>query len=233
MKSSSGVNLDPEGFPVRLKAIRCFRNLKQVEIAKALGISSTVYSSWETGNHLPRGNNYTRLAQILNVPIELLVEGPKNGESVEDYLQLAVSKKFLSVLDCNSLNVDSKLPEILKNSSKINFSLLDGFENFYKEQKMFLYKIDDDSMARSFSNSINKGMTAVIICEPNIRIYNQKPVLLAVEGQNQAMIREISFDNADLVLTAWNSKYSSQKIDLKKTKVNIFGYVAMVFEKFF
>ena len=104
MKSSSGVNLDPEGFPVRLKAIRCFRNLKQVEIAKALGISSTVYSSWETGNHLPRGNNYTRLAQILNVPIELLVEGPKNGESVEDYLQLAVSKKFLSVLDCNSLN---------------------------------------------------------------------------------------------------------------------------------
>ena len=98
MKSSSGVNLDPEGFPVRLKAIRCFRNLKQVEIAKALGISSTVYSSWETGNHLPRGNNYTRLAQILNVPIELLVEGPKNGESVEDYLQLAVSKKFLSVL---------------------------------------------------------------------------------------------------------------------------------------
>ena len=58
-------------------------------------------------------------------------------------------------------------------------------------------------------------------------------MLIAVEGQNQAMIREISFDNADLVLTAWNSKYSSQKIDLKKTKVNIFGYVAMVFEKFF
>lgn len=78
--NSSGIISDPSGFPERLKSIRAFRGYKQIEIARMLGISPTVYSSWETGLHLPRGLNYVKLAQILNVPIDVLLEGPKKGK---------------------------------------------------------------------------------------------------------------------------------------------------------
>lgn len=230
--NSSGIISDPSGFPERLKSIRAFRGYKQIEIARMLGISPTVYSSWETGLHLPRGLNYVKLAQILNVPIDVLLEGPKKGENLEDYLQLSLSKKFLALLTAQNLCVDSDLGQTLKIASKYNFSVLDGLESAYKDQRMFLYSVDDDSMASLSGKSINKGMTAVIVNAPNPQAYNGKPILIAVDGQ-PTTIRVATFEQAKLRLTPWNKNYEEQVLDFKQIRANIFGYVAMVFDKFF
>ena len=231
MAIKNDINLDPKGFPARLRLIRSYRNLKQSEIAKALGISTTVYSSWETGNHLPRGSNYTKLASLLNIPLELLLEGPKNGESIEEYLQFALSKHFVPILESKDLNLNSNLASVIKDSLKISFSLLESLEAPFKEERVFLYKVDDDYMTSKSGMTLNIGMTAVIINDPDIRAYNGKAALIAVENEKTS-IRELVFDQADLVLKCWNKDYQEERINLREKKVNVFGYVALAFKKF-
>lgn len=231
MAIKNNINLDPDGFPSRLRIIRSYRNLKQSEIANSLGISTTVYSSWETGNHLPRGSNYTKLANLLNVPLELLLEGPKNGESIEEYLQFALSSNYVPILESKDLNLSSNLADVIKDSLKISFSLLEGFEKPFKEDRVFLYKVDDDFMTSRSGITLNAGMTAIIINDPDIRAYNGKAALIAVENEKTS-IRELVFEQADLVLKCWNKDYPEERINLREKKVNIFGYVALAFKKF-
>ena len=39
-------------FAARLKYIRSFKHIKQIDIVRALNITPALYSSWENGGHL-------------------------------------------------------------------------------------------------------------------------------------------------------------------------------------
>lgn len=120
--------------------------------------------------------------------------------------------------------------ESVKNKSII---LCEGLQSYYSSGKIFLFNIADDSMARLSGRSLNPGMQAVIVNDPNVQTYLNKPVLLATDDSEGAIIREVSIEQPYIILKTWNTDYEEQKLDLTKRKVNIFGYVAMVFCKFY
>lgn len=222
-----------DNFASRLKFIRSYRHVKQIDIVRALNITTALYSLWEKGSHLPRSYNFSRLAQFLNVPVELLVNGPKEGVSLEQCLSQDNSMCLLPVLNAKDLYLEADLPSVLAKAPKENFNLLSGLQSYYSSGKIFLFNIADDSMARLSGRSLYPGMQAVIINEPDVLSYLNKPVLLATDDSESAIIREISIENHYITLKPWNKDYEEQKIDLTKSKVNIFGYVAMVFCKFY
>lgn len=220
-------------FASRLKFIRCYRKLKQIDIVRALNITPALYSSWEKGSHLPRSDNFSRLAQLLDVPVDLLVSGPKEGVSLEICLSKDNSMCLLPVLNAKDLNLEADLHSVLAKAPKENFNLLSGLQSYYTSGKIFLFNIADDSMARLSGRSLSSGMQAVIVNEPDVLSYLNKPVLLVTDDSESAIIREISIETPHINLKPWNNDYEEQKIDLTKSKVNIFGYVAMVFCKFY
>lgn len=140
---------------------------------------------------------------------------------------------LLPVLNAKDLYLGADLHSVLANAPKVNFNLLSGLQSYYASGKIFLFNIADDSMARLTSQSLNPGMQAVVVNEPDVLSYLNKPVLLATDDSESAIIREISIENPYIILKTWNKDYEEQKIDLTKSKVNIFGYVAMVFCKFY
>lgn len=226
-------DLKNSSFATRLKYIRSFRNIKQIDIVRALNITPALYSSWEKGSHLPRSYNFSRLAQFLNVPVELLVKGPKDGVSLEQCLSKDNSMCLLPLVNPKDLNLEADLPSVLAKAPKDNFNLLSGLQSYYSSGKIFLFNVADDSMARLSGRSLNPGMQAVIVNEPNVQTYLNKPVLLATDDSEGAIIREVSIEQPYIILKSWNKDYDEQKLDLTKRKVNIFGYVAMVFCKFY
>ncbi|EFW00184.1 Cro/CI family transcriptional regulator [Streptococcus australis] len=61
-------------FSERLKNLRKQAHLTQVDVAEKLGISQPAYASWERGAKKPTQDNLVKIAQVLNVSIDYLVD---------------------------------------------------------------------------------------------------------------------------------------------------------------
>ena len=57
----------------RLRAVREEKGIKQLELAKAMGVSQGTISSWESGITLPRGIRLSKLASVLDVSVDYLL----------------------------------------------------------------------------------------------------------------------------------------------------------------
>ncbi|MFK5706036.1 helix-turn-helix transcriptional regulator [Ligilactobacillus sp. LYQ139] len=54
----------------RLKGMRITEGFTQIEFAKALGVTQTAVSAWETGRVVPSTKNIKKIAEVLNKPID-------------------------------------------------------------------------------------------------------------------------------------------------------------------
>lgn len=61
-------------FSERLKTLRKEAGLTQVDVAEKLGISQPAYASWERGVKKPTQENLVKIAQILSVSIDYLLD---------------------------------------------------------------------------------------------------------------------------------------------------------------
>ena len=61
-------------FSELLKELREKINFIQVEVAEKLDISQPAYASWERGVKKPTQENLVKIAQVLNVSVDYLVE---------------------------------------------------------------------------------------------------------------------------------------------------------------
>lgn len=141
----------------------------------------------------------------------------------------------LSVLELPELNntdlLTDSITDTIKNKATNDFSLFKELLTLNQEHKLFIFKITDDSMSRCSGKSLNKDLKAIICCENDPNKLVNKPCLV-VTDKNEIMLREISFENANLVLTPWNSSYDVIKINLLTQKAKILGYVSKVFLDF-
>lgn len=141
----------------------------------------------------------------------------------------------LSVLELPKLNntdlLTDSITDTIKNKATNDFSLFKELLTLNQEHKLFIFKITDDSMSRCSGKSLNKDLKAIICCENDPNKLVNKPCLV-VTDKNEIMLREISFENANLVLTPWNSSYDVIKINLLTQKAKILGYVSKVFLDF-
>ncbi len=60
-------------FSERLKELRTERRVGQVELARAIGVSSGIISLWETGQREPKMTNLILLAEYFDISIDYLV----------------------------------------------------------------------------------------------------------------------------------------------------------------
>lgn len=141
----------------------------------------------------------------------------------------------LSVLELPELNntdlLTDSITDTIKNKSANDFNLFNELLTLNQDHKLFIYKITDDSMSRCSGKSLNKDLKAIICCENDPNKLVNKPCLV-VTDKNEIMLREISFENANLVLTPWNSSYDVIKINLLTQKAKILGYVSKLFLDF-
>lgn len=54
----------------RLKALRVVEGFNQTEFAKALGVTQTTVSAWETGRSIPSAENIKKIAEVLDKPTD-------------------------------------------------------------------------------------------------------------------------------------------------------------------
>lgn len=141
----------------------------------------------------------------------------------------------LSVLELPELNntdlLTDSITDTIKNKATNDFSLFKELLTLNQEHKLFIYKITDDSMSRCSGKSLNKDLKAIICCENDPNKLVNKPCLVVTDDQ-KILLREISFENANLVLTPWNSSYEVIKINLLTQKAKILGYVSKLFLDF-
>lgn len=141
----------------------------------------------------------------------------------------------LNVLELPELNntdlLTDSITDTIKNKATSDFNLFNELLTLNQEHKIFIYKITDDSMSRSSGKSLNKDLKAIISCENDPNQLVNKPCLVVTDDQ-KILLREISFENANLVLTPWNSSYDVIKINLLTQKAKIIGYVSKVFLDF-
>lgn len=80
---------------INIKDIRSRRNLTQAEVAAAIGVSSVVYSRYETGKRQPSIEILLQLADLFGVTVDYLL-GRKDIEdsTLSDYeLQLLMASR--------------------------------------------------------------------------------------------------------------------------------------------
>lgn len=145
------------------------------------------------------------------------------------------SSNTLSVLELPELNntdlLTDSITDTIKNKSANDFNLFNELLTLNQDHKLFIYKITDDSMSRCSGKSLNKDLKAIICCENDPNKLVNKPCLVVTDDQ-KILLREISFENANLVLTPWNSSYEVIKINLLTQKAKILGYVSKLFLDF-
>lgn len=78
--------------------IRKEKNMKQVELAEKLGVTSKTISRWETGKYMPDLSLFTDISKILGVTINEILQGErlikkKNSDSVEIEIKLEIEEE--------------------------------------------------------------------------------------------------------------------------------------------
>ena len=72
---------------MNIKDIRTRKGLTQAEVASALGVSSVVYSRYETGSRQPSIDILIQLADIFGVTVDYLLGRQDIEDSIKDLLQ--------------------------------------------------------------------------------------------------------------------------------------------------
>ncbi len=66
---------NPREIGERIRAIRQERRITQEELANAVGVSRSAVAQWETGRSGQITGNLARIAQVLGVGVEFLMQG--------------------------------------------------------------------------------------------------------------------------------------------------------------
>ena len=80
---------------MNIKEIRVRKNLTQLQVANALGVSSVVYSRYETGHRQPSVDALIRLADLFGVTVDYLLGRQEVEDSTlsEYEIQLLVASR--------------------------------------------------------------------------------------------------------------------------------------------
>jgi len=69
----------PREIGERIRATRQERRITQEELATAVGVSRSAVAQWETGRSGQITGNLARIAQVLGVGVEFLMQGGPSG----------------------------------------------------------------------------------------------------------------------------------------------------------
>lgn len=62
----------------RVQSVRKTKKIRQAEMAEKLGVSRSLYSAYETGARRMNAEVFLRISQLLDVPVDVIVESEKS-----------------------------------------------------------------------------------------------------------------------------------------------------------
>ena len=62
------------------------KGLRPIDVSKATGIRSGVFSDWKAGRYIPKADKMKLIADYLGVPVESLLEVQNSGHQVGYYI---------------------------------------------------------------------------------------------------------------------------------------------------
>ena len=86
-------------FNEQLNKLRKRKKISQVELANMINVKQYVISSWETGRSEPNINQIIKLSEILDVPIDYLLDKPLAKVSSEDEFNKMIKNINLDIND--------------------------------------------------------------------------------------------------------------------------------------
>lgn len=94
-----------EGFALRLKSLRKQKNLSQTELGKLSNLHYTHIGRYERGKSLPASDTLQRLADVLGVSGDYLMEGSTDDAAKANFEDRGLLKRFQ---DVEKLSSDDK-----------------------------------------------------------------------------------------------------------------------------
>ena len=104
-------NQSMETFGTKLRRFRMSKRLSQAEVSNAIPIHQTTYSDWESDSVSPKLNHVIRLAEVLETPSWLFLD----GTSVQQIHEIIQENKLLRQ---ENRNLRNKLNGLGNNESK-------------------------------------------------------------------------------------------------------------------
>lgn len=119
-------------FHEELKLARTRLNMKQSEVAKALGVDTSTYCGYETGKRSPDVDRIKKLAQILKTSADILL-GTKKESQQEENLQKLSGKEVISkfVVAAGFIQEGQQLSE---EDYKILNNVMDILETWFRQK---------------------------------------------------------------------------------------------------
>ena len=94
----------------QLKIIRCANNLKQYQIADALGISRSTYCSYETGRRSVDLDTLSKLSFFYKLPVDCFFENSYVDQlNEDDCYERVPDTRYLSQLSADEISLIAKL----------------------------------------------------------------------------------------------------------------------------
>lgn len=215
-------NVDFTHFKDRIRLIRTERGLTQSQVAKAVGVATSIYNTWEHGVHTPRFDKYYRLAEFFQVPLDFLISDVDLNK-----IQLFLRNENIKLIEAVNLDIDADFNRVYDHAYFMPFNIIDDLKAENRTRKLFAYRVSDNEMSKTQGKSINVGDFALVVNCNSVPFMRGKVVLVATEDHPRAMLREFTADQDKIFLTAWNQSVKPMEVD-SSTRISIFGYVKMV-----
>lgn len=145
-----------QAFGQRLKEICRARGLSSIEAAKKLGVSRTMWSTYQSGKSWPNIGNLVKIAEMLNVTVDYLLTGDNMqllsdafGLSADAGARLSVlhasRPDFIEFLD--ALLQDERLVKLYDMARKAKRGGIDKAEVRWAYDLLLCYLVNEESKA--------------------------------------------------------------------------------------
>lgn len=213
--ANSSTILEKDKFCTRLAELRIKRGFNQIQMSKLLECTYSSYNQWENGTRLPRMQKIAFIAEKLGVPTSFLIGDTDSGK------ELNILNSLPLVESINFIGEDYSGNVMLK-GGRFN-------PNTPISTDLFAFKVRDHSMSRSNGLTINSGMIVIVS-----RKYQPVEIKHAVAcislNKQEAIIREINFDDDHVIVTPWNDNYKEMVVI--QTDLIVWGKVIKSIQEF-
>lgn len=197
-------------FASNLKRIMQEKNIKNKDLATAVGLSEPAISNYITMFSMPRAELLSKIAEALQVSVDELIRAPKTTLREDATTPLQFEVPLFSAIISNS-------DQVYRND---NF---DG--NFtvpfpvFGDHNCYAVKIYNDLLC---SSGIAHGSVVLFAADTEVRNGQFAAVLL--KGEKKVVIRRVTFQKEKITLSTDESfvSYSNKK---KDTEIEILGRV--------
>lgn len=207
------------------------RGVKTSDVAKATGISSSMFTDWKRGRYRPKHDKMLLIASYFGVSVEYL-EG-LSEERTPQKPQWQDEDEFISELDDRPDSVWVPIVgQVAAGFRKVMNEEILGFEpvdyDLAESGRFFALRIAGDSM----EPEIKKGSTAIVRCQQDAD--SGDVCIVAING-DEATCKRIQKTDGGIMLVSTNPAYPPRYFsakDMKEEPVTIIGRVMEIRTRF-